>query len=101
MPEERNTATPTSSNPADYERAVVVQDDTALLLDAQLALKSSEYFRASAQAEVLRLEAEALRARMFYHLAATYPDVEKSSNSGGTGIRRFDGALYYVGWDAR
>jgi hypothetical protein len=101
MPEDRNTAAPTSSNPADYERAVQVQDDDVLLLEVQLAVKSSEYYRASAQAEVLRLEAEALRARMFYRLGVTYPEVEKSGSGGGTGIRRFEGALYYVGWDAR
>jgi hypothetical protein len=99
MAHDPNTAAPTSSNPADYARATRVQDDEALMLEAQFALKATEYRRLAAQAEVLRLETEAVRARMFFRLDERYPDIG-AGQGGGTGIRHHDGALYYVGWDA-
>ena len=100
MANEPNGAVPTSSNPADYDRAVLVQDDDALLLEAQFSVKAAEYRRIAGQAEVLRLETEALRARMLYQLDERYPSVGAGA-AGGTGVRHFDGALYYVGWDAQ
>lgn len=99
MASDPNTTAPTSSNPADYARSIRVQDDEGLLLEAQFAVKAAEYRRMSAQMEVLKLETEAVRARMFYRLDERYPEIG-AGFGGGTGIRHFDGALYYVGWDA-
>jgi hypothetical protein len=63
-----------------------------------MAEKARQCQRARDHLAILEAEVDAVRRRLFLRLEEVYPGVE-GLRDGGTGIRRFQGGLYYVGWD--
>ena len=91
-------AMPTSQNPTDYARSIQVEDDEVLLIRAQLDENWRQMRRHQAHVDMLTAEGNALKERMFLRLDELYPAVRSMDPNGGVGIRRWEDALWYVGW---
>jgi hypothetical protein len=90
---------PSSSNPADYARAVRVTDDDTLLLKARIDEHLRNLWRLHTEVEIARAEQAALTQRLFLRLDGVYPGIRRLDPDGGVGLRDWDDALWYVGWD--
>ena len=90
---EREKPRKSSQNPADYDRAVKVEDAELCVMILALQAKGKELRRAHDEMDRIYHESQALKYRLFTALRDAYPDVGALDD---TGWRIWKGDYWYV-----
>ena len=89
---------PDFADPSRYVRHTAVDDAEALAHIAQLDAYIGDMRALMRKAEVLDAKMTITRNELYSRLEETYPQV-LVARRGGTGLRDWKGAWWYVGWD--